>query len=380
MLLSRIFNLTSIVIFTIILLTMYSFIEAERIEQKAMKKRPTMKDVAKAAGVSQTTVSLVLNDANAAISDSVKKKVLDTVQELNFVPRAKIKNYSKPSDNVIALFIPNTSNYFYTDLVRSVDTHARSKGYKVLIINTSRDVEDEKHYYNLLLNIKIAGIVYGFTPSLQDVDKAKGLGIPTVIIGEADVDYGIDIVSLDSFTAGEIVGKHLVELNHKRIAYISSPMGSVSLSRKKRLQGLESSLAGKASLKAIADTHEYEMPSSNYEFELGYNLTLNHFKHHDDKLTALVGANDMIAFGIIKALRELKISVPEDVSVCGFDNILFSQITSPALTTVEHCTDQRVRLALDILSDKITEKYTLPLKVNYEPRLIQRETTAPAKS
>jgi LacI family transcriptional regulator len=338
-------------------------------------KKPTMTDVAKLAGVSQSTVSFVLNNEKQSISEEVRKKIYSAIDQLAFVPRAKVQNYTKPKDLIIAVFVPNVSNLFYPQFIKSIDTYATQKGYRIIIINTNREIANEQYYFKLLINMKIAGIIFGFTPTFSDISKVKVLNIPIVVIGETFEDLGVDIVNFNSVKAGEIVANHLLELGHKEIAFITSPIESISLSRKRRLEGLSRTLRGNANLTVLTDENEFELQNTNYEFEIGFKLSDKLMKYSEKKPTAIVGANDMIAFGIINKLTELKINIPKDVSICAFDNIFFSNIISPPLTTVDHCTDQRCRLAIDLLYDKISKRSTLPMTVNYEPFLIVREST-----
>lgn len=337
-----------------------------------------MNDVAKLAGVSQSTVSFVLNNAPITISDDVKKKVYDAVDELNFIPRSKVKNYTKPSDCIIALFIPNASNFFYMELIKSVGTVASTKGYRLIVINTNRDILTEQYYFKLMVNMKIAGIIYGFTPTFEDVQKIRSFNIPMVVIGEISDELVVDNISLNSFLSGEMIANYLVELGHKHISFITSPTNSISLSRKRRLNGMERALKDKAELKIFSETNEYELDSTNYEIDLGYNMSKKLIQYGRSQSTAFVGANDMISFGIIKALNEFGIKIPEQISVCGFDNILFGDLVKPSLTTVDHCTYWRCSLAVDLLDNKINKKYLAPSKINYNPVLVVRNSTGKA--
>ena len=142
-------------------------------------KKPTMKDVAKAAGVSQSTVSFVINDAPISISDEVKQRVLQTIDDLGFVPRAKAKNYSSLSDSIIALFIPNASNFFYMELIKGINIFTKANGYRLIVINTNRDVSNEQYYLSLLQKTKVAGIIYGFTPTIKNVEMLRILNETT---------------------------------------------------------------------------------------------------------------------------------------------------------------------------------------------------------
>lgn len=341
-------------------------------------KNYTMSDVANLAGVSQSTVSFVLNNnKKIAISDEVKKKIYDAVEQLNFKPRVKRKNFTKMSDNTIALFIPNVSNLFYPDLIKCVDQYASLKGFRLIIINTNRDAKNEEYYFDLLTNIKIAGIIYGFTPTLSDIDSIRSLHIPLIVIGESLAVLNADVISLNSFKSGEIIAKHLYELGHRKIAYITTPTDTISISRKNRLYGIEKFLLDKEDtiLKVLMDNNEQELPNSNYELEIGYNM-INRLIISNFDVTAIICTNDMIAYGVIKSLTENNIKIPDEISVCGFDNLLFSSLITPSLTTIDHCTNQRCRLAIDILVDKITGNFAFPMKINYEPILIKRNSTS----
>ncbi len=343
-------------------------------------KKVTMTDVARLAGVSQSTVSFVLNNEKQSISEDTQKRVYAAINELGFVPRKKTQNFTKPSDLIIALFIPSVSNLFYPELIKNIDIYATLKGYRLIIINTNRDIENEQYFFKLLVNMKIAGIIFGFTPTFEDINKAKLMGIPIVIIGETTQELGVDLVTLNSVKAGEIVAKHLLSLGHKHIAYISGPIESVSLSRKRRLEGLENSLSDNANLTLHIYENEYELENKNYEMEIGYQLIKKMFQYDVQKPTAIIAANDMIAFGVIKCLSELNLKIPDDISVCGFDNILFSGVINPLLTTVDHCTGQRSRLAIDLLDDKIKKRSNSPMQVNYEPFLVVRDSTGAARA
>src|SRR5690554_1558033 len=138
---------------------------------KKKSKKPTMHDVAKLAGVSQSTVSFVLNNSPIAISDEVKQRVYDAADALGFKKRAKVKNFSKSINKIIALLIPNASNYFYMELIKNISQFVVKKGYRLIVINTNRRVNDEEYYLKLLssINSRIAGIIYGFTPSISDI-------------------------------------------------------------------------------------------------------------------------------------------------------------------------------------------------------------------
>lgn len=343
-------------------------------------KKPTMNDVAKLAGVSQSTVSFVLNNSPIAISDEVKQRIYDAVEVLGYRQRVKAKSIPKTGEKLIALLIPNASNYFYMELVKNISYFVIQKGYRLFVINTNRSEKDEQYYLRLLgtMNSQIAGIIYGFTPSISDFSHLAAKNIPLVVVGEMADDTDISLVTLDSLKSGEMVANHLLKLNHKDIIFISSPTKTISLSRERRLNGIERAMEGNGSLTVLCGRNETEFDTVNYEVDIGYQLTMDYFKRKNPSATAFIGTNDMIAFGIIKALNELHIEIPQQVSVCGFDNILFSSLTNPSLTTVDHSTYWRCGMAVDILVNKIEKKIQVPSKINYDPVLIVRNSSGPA--
>jgi LacI family transcriptional regulator len=343
-------------------------------------KKPTMNDVAKLAGVSQSTVSFVFNNSPISISEEVKQRVYDAADALRYKPRVKSKNSQKSGDKFIALLIPNASNSFYMELVKNISYFIIQKGYRMIIINTNRSESDEQYYLKLLCsaNSNVIGIIYGFTPSMSDLSKLINENIPIVVIGEMAGQPDISLVTLDSLKSGAMVANHLLDLNHKDMVFITSPTQTISLSRERRLEGVKKAIEGKGTLTVLCGKNESEFDSANYEVEIGYQLTMNYFKQRKTTATAFIGANDMIAFGIMKALNEMRIDIPGQVSVCGFDNILFSSLTAPSLTTVDHCTYWRCGMAVDILDNKVLKKIHAPSKINYDPVLVVRDSSGPA--
>lgn len=339
--------------------------------------KPTMNDVAKLAGVSQSTVSFVLNNAAVSISEETKRRVKAAVKQLDFKPRKKTKNYAKKEGSCIALIIPNASNHYYMEMMRSVSHFSDNMGYRLITINTNRTESNEEQYLQMLSGMqpKISGIIYGFTPTQSSRRTLASLDIPTIVIGELLDEKDLECVSLDSYISGMTIANHLIDLGHTRLAYITSPPSLISLSRARRLAGIREACRGKAVLEVFTKTEESEFDSENYEQQLGYELTLSCLAKPHQKVSAYIGANDMISLGILQALEEKGKHIPDDVSVCGFDNLLLSSYTHPPLTTMDHHSYGRCGLAVELLNNKILNKYPNPSSINYLPTLIVREST-----
>ena len=211
--------------------------------------------------------------------------------------------------------------------------------------------------------------------------------IPFAVINNQNERLNVDAVELDNSKLGRIMAKHLLELGHTHVAYIAPPLTVRQKQRSKRVEGFlkefqKAGLGDHVVIKAADEQIDKDVPGIDSEYRIGYDLTKELLKEHTD-LTAIVGLNDMIAFGILDALYEEKYKVPGEMSVMGCDNTLFARMHHIALTTVEHFVIYKGRDACDIIMKKIkarSEPYAgiEPVSiyhVEYEPQIVMRGTT-----
>jgi len=354
-------------------------------------KKATSIDVANLAGVSQATVSLILNNKNnVSFSPETVERVLNAAKQLNYNVPSSIKNYKKEQSKLIGLITPTIVNPYYPLLTQVIEQTAIDKGYNVLLCNTYRDKDIEKYYLKLLSD-KVDGIIYEFSPSFPDLLMDISASLPVVIVGEKDDNINIDTIGLNSYKSGMLVAEHLIKLGHKNIAFVTTPVDNMTLSRRQRLEGVLGKLKEYGLDKNLiikSATNEYESMTGIYEIEIGYNLTLQLIE--ESNVTAVIGVNDMTACGIITALQSRGYKIPDQISVCGFDNVFVSSILNPSLTTIDHCINHRGRTAVDILMEKIDGKnrdlslmkpsHQNVYKIEYEPQLIIRNSTGPIKN
>jgi len=305
----------------------------------------------------------------------------------NFPPVAAIRKNETPPRKLIAVFTPTLTNPYYPLLTQSIEGRALENGYNIIVFNTYRDAEAEQNFLSLLEDTTlVAGIIYEFSPTFPDVLERLSTNLPIVVVAEKSDLLNIDTVGLSSHKAGILVAEHLVKLGHENIAFISTPIGHATLPRKQRLDGVisklkEYGLDNNLVVKIASDEQEYS--GSIYEMEVGYNLTLEVMK--DAGITAIIGVNDITACGILKALQSHGFKIPQQISVCGFDNIFASALANPTLTTIDHCINLRGKTAVDILLEKIQNTSLLTTldrsiyKIEYEPQLIIRDSTGPCK-
>jgi LacI family transcriptional regulator len=350
-------------------------------------------DIAREAEVSQATASMILNKKRtASFSEETIQRVTDTAEKLGYKARPRNRTPEYPGQSrFIAAVAPNISNPYYSTLIKSIKEAAASQGYGLLICNVE-DVEDTiGRYLNMLVTLPIHGIIYTFMPyNLEPVRQAAG-EIPVVIVGDKKEHVEIDTIGLNSLESGMMMTRHLLDLGHRGIAFISTPLNMNSLPRRQRLEGVKLALKNFGEdtnlVVQAADTALYDYyGDSNSESLIGHDLALDLIEKNTDGqhgITAFIGVNDMVAYGILNAIHERGMRVPQDYSVCGFDNIFPSSFSSISLTTIENFIHHKGRDAVDILVRKIRDQLSdlkpdSIYRVEYKPALIIRGSTGAA--
>ena len=359
------------------------------------KKKITSTDIARAAGVSQSTVSMVLNKKhNVSFSKETIEKVENAAQELGYVPQKRKPRKESKKEKLLVVFCSNLTNPYYVMLLQGIETRAKEQGFGLFVCNTQRSLRMEERYLKMMWDLKPLGIIYTCNPSHCFMDKIEELSkqIPVVVINNQDEKLRVDAVELDNSKLGRLMARHLIELGHRKVAYIASPLTTRQKQRSKRVEGFlkefaEVGIRDGVIIKAAKEEVDQDIAHIDSEYKIGYELTKELLSETKD-VTAIAGLNDMIAFGILDALQEAKIKVPGDMSVMGCDNTLFSHMLKVSLTAVEHFVIYKGRDACDIIMKKIRSDRTRysdiePVStyhVEYEPQLIERGTTTYAKN
>lgn len=348
-------------------------------------KKATSKDVAKLAEVSQSTVSLVLNNSKKiSFSPSTRERVFAAAQELGYKLPLRMNPEKRAINRLLMVFTPTLANQYYTELTQAIEEYADECGYRVIFCNTFRKSELERYYLELSMQIHADGIIYTFLPSFPSMLEQISATTPVVLIGEKRDGLSVSSVELSNVRAGSLVIEHLISLGHRRFAFLSTPINNFTLAREQRLVGIRNVLREhqlEQNLTVIfRDTaDENDLSKSPYEYYTGYELAKSLLEQGTD-VTAFIGVNDITALGIMAAIREKKYSVPKDFSVCGFDNIFSTQFSVPSLTTVDHHLGIRGKSAVDMIITKIeadSDALNGPIvnKIEYEPQLIVRDST-----
>lgn len=359
------------------------------------RNKVTSSDIAKAAGVSQSTVSMVLNRKyNVSFSKETIRRVEQAAEEMGYeVPKRKKPKESR-REKLIVVFCSNLTNPYYVMLLQGIESRAKEQGYGLFVCNTQRDLRMEERYLKMMPELRPLGIIYTCNPSHCFMDMVEELAqeIPIAIINNQNEHLNVDAVELDNSKLGRLMARHLLELGHRKVAYIAPPLTTRQKQRSKRVEGFLKEFEAKGLkeyviIKAASEETDLDVPNIDSEYKIGYDLTKEVLREEKD-VTAIVGLNDMIAFGILDALHEEKYKVPGDISVMGCDNTLFARMHMVSLTTIEHFVVFKGRDACDIIMKKIMSQKSAysdiqPIStyhVEYEPKLIARGTTSYAKT
>ncbi|MDD7739687.1 MAG: LacI family DNA-binding transcriptional regulator [Fusicatenibacter sp.] len=359
------------------------------------KRKVTSSDVAKASGVSQATVSMILNRRqNVSFSRETVEKVEEAARELGYQSPGRKTRRDIRGQRLIVVFCPTLTNPYYVMLLHGIEEVAKEKGYGVFVCNTQRDLKIEENYLRMMKSVQPQGIIYTCNPSKSCAEQVNALAavIPLVIINNREELLEIDAVELNNAKPGRLMARHLLDLGHRHVAFVSPPLTSRQGQRLKRVEGFvrefeEAGFGDGVIVRSASEDLDAVMPSMDSEYKMGYYLT-KELLREDAELTAIAGMNDMIAFGIMDALIENKIRIPAEMSVLGCDNTIYSSLRTISLTTIDHYVPLKGRDACDIILRKIqsqreSREGNEPVStyhVEYEPKLIVRKSTSYART
>ncbi len=323
----------------------------------------TIKDVAKHAKVSITTVSRVLNKTEHSVSPETKERVLNSIRELGFYPNAMARGLHLNRTKTIGLIIQDISNPYYPSIVRGVEDSAQELGYTVILANAYRSRDRTTKYLNVFREKRVDGIIFtggGVVKDAVEENFFEHTHIATVVIGKS-CNVKIPTVQVNNVQAAWEACEHLLKLGHKRIVTITGPEESTTAID--RLEGYNQALIHHG----ITPKDEWVI-QGNFEFESGYKAIERLSEVGGEKITAIFAQNDMMAIGAMKALEEKGLKVPEDIAVIGFDNIPLSSFVTPTLSTVTVPIYELGRTSMKILSDilaghEVSRITTLPTKL-----------------
>ena len=311
----------------------------------------TIKDIAEESGVSATTVSLILNNKEVRTSPETKRKVLETARKLNYVPNSLAVGLITKRTNTIGLLLPDISNVFFSQMAKQLENLLVKRGYALFLCDTNDSDKEQAMYLRLLSAHAVDALVLCIA---NDTDKSLELlrgyrtnGIPVVAFDRFSDNMDCALVATDNVESAKNIVQHLIDSGHRRIACISEP---IRKNYSSRLEGYKQAL----SQNGIA-YDEKLVVRGDYRYESGYECAK---KLLAEQPTAIFACNDMMAYGVYKAVEEKGLKIPDDISVVGFDDLMFSSTLSVPLTSVRQNVDGMCEKICNLVCDAIDGKVT----------------------
>jgi LacI family transcriptional regulator len=313
--------------------------------KNAPPHRATQASVAKLAGVSQKTVSLVLNnDTRYSIPPETQQKVRDAMAALGYVPHRMARGLRNNKTYTIACIIPDIANPFYPSFLRGVQDTAEAHHYNTLIFNTDGIAEKERQCLLSAMESQVEGII-GMFFHCASKDVLKDLALPVVELGGTINLPNIDVVFVDTAEAALAATTHLIEKHHTRIGFIGGI--TESLPHQQRLTGYRQAL----------QNHNLTLDDNliqcgNFTETGGYHA-MQALLQLTPRPSAVFAANDLMAMGAYQAIREAGLRIPEDIAVVGFDDIPAAKLLTPPLTTVSQFQEKLGCRAAEMIFERL---------------------------
>ncbi len=336
-----------------------------------MGRYTTIKDIAKVAGVSHTTVYRALND-KPRISQSTKERIISIAQEFNYHPNVLARSLVSGRTKTLGLVITTIVNPFYPELAREIEDTSRSLGYNIILCCTNFDISLEKQYIDMLRSRGVDGIIFT-SAHIHDPNITRLVRdhFPLILVnrrvyGDPMMDY-IDYVVLENARGGFLAVEHLIKMGYKRIGVISGSRGSSAAVE--RLEGARKAFAeyGLNPAELLVLEGDFLKPS-------GYEAA-KRFLAMGDPPSAIFGVNDYMAIGALEAILDSGLRVPEDIALIGFNDIEITSLKAIEITTIGQKKHEMGSIAVHTLIERIEGgDRDKARQITLEPDLIIRKS------
>lgn len=320
----------------------------------------SMKDVAKHASVAVGTVSRVINN-NSTVNPEIRKIVLNSIEELGYVPNEIARSLKLKNTKMVALLLPSIWNPFFSELAYYIEDELDKKGYKLLLCNSGGKPEKEKYYLDMLKQNKVAGIV-GITYNSHGFEINSE--IPFISI---DRRFSDDIVCVtsDNFQGGSIAARHFIDKGCKKVAFIGSYTKVETEVGKRKLGFID---------EVKKSNIDYVIFEENDPIKDEEQFVRRFIEAHRD-VDGVFAVTDILAARYIKVAKEFGINVPSDVKVIGYDGIQNTDLFHPILSTIRQPVEEIAKATVNLLLKKVKNEKIEILTVNIPVKLRIGETT-----
>ncbi|MDD3361228.1 MAG: LacI family DNA-binding transcriptional regulator [Hespellia sp.] len=327
------------------------------------KERPTMKDVADKAGVTQPTVSYVIN-GTAKVTDEVKKNVMNAINELNYKPNYYARALKTNKTNIVGIIIPDISNQYYSSMVNIVEDALAKEHQRVIIGCTDYEKLTEESAIRHMMEYNLTGMIVMYQLASKKAWTLLEKANCRVVALETNQGHkNVICVNTDSFNGGYAATECLIKKGRKKIAYVGQESHIDALIQRRMAYERAMDDYHLSDNKMIYST---KSPGNKWKEGLQIGEQLLH-----EKIDGIVVSSDIVAAGILKVLIMNKINIPEDISVIGYDDIPLAELFIPSISTIRQPMAEMCSLAVASVMKKNDEHSMQLLK----PELIERETT-----
>jgi LacI family transcriptional regulator len=325
--------------------------------------------IAKEARVSIATISRYFNN-KSLVSSKTREKIHDVCEKYKYEPLSVASALNTKRTKSIALSIPSLRQPAFIDLITAIENVATSKGYSLLLYNTKEDIHKELDFLNVINKRTIDGIivsgVYGFEEDKLFIDEIQKRNIACIMVDRYILGSEVPSVISNDYLGGRLASQYLLNNNHKKIGIISFNKEVSILCE--RIKGFTDFLQSKKLKEYFIEQVPLKVDQLEESLLKHLNLVLA------SKVTAIFCMADFIAVGLINLLTSRGIRIPQDISIVGYDNILFSKYTIPRLTTIDHKIFEMGQFAANNLINKLERGNYIKIKKIFNPVLIERDS------
>ncbi|OBX08067.1 substrate-binding domain-containing protein [Gallibacterium genomosp. 3] len=325
----------------------------------------TMKDIARIAKVSTSTVSHVINNSRY-VSDEMREKIMKVVHELNYTPSAVARSLKVKETKTLGMLVTATSNPFFAEVVSGVEHYCNQHQYNLIISSTDGDEARLLQNIQTLIQKQVDGLLLMYSDSRHSIVKQLNVQLPMVIMDWWPTALNADRIYENSESGAYLATKTLIEQGHQKIAIITGKLDK-SLAHN-RLIGYKKALQD-----ANLTVHPEWIIESHFDFEGGVE-GMKKLLQCTDRPTAIFACSDTIAVGVYQVAWQHGLRIPEDLSVIGYDNIMLSQYLTPPLTTIHQPKAELGELAVETLLQRIKSPQQEYKTLMLEPQLIWRQS------
>ncbi len=308
---------------------------------------PTIRDVARAANVSTSTVSHVINETRY-VSPATRERVLAAMKELNYQHNRLASSLRNRKTQAIGVLVPNSANPYFAEILTGIEAACYERDYHIILGNANDDPQREQSYLEVLLSRQVDGILListgSFDSSIRLLSENK---TPTVMVDRSTELATVDEIFTDNRAGGLQATNHLISLGHRRIGCVTGP--SFLTPSAARVQGYREAFA-EAQLPLCEDW----VVVGDFQHRGGYDAT-RQLLALDEPPTAIFACNDLMAVGVMAAIQAFGLRVPEDISVIGYDDIPLASYANPRLTTVSQPARELGQLAVERLLERLQD-------------------------